>query len=80
MALHFVSTSVLTSENGIDFTNELQLETEEARKARQDRDRASAKPLFAQLAEQLERQQEARDEVTRLIFSPPKALDDDEYE
>jgi hypothetical protein len=31
MALHFVSTSVLTSDNGIDFSNETAIETVEAK-------------------------------------------------
>lgn len=34
MSLHFVSTSVLTSSDGIDFNNETQTESEESRAAR----------------------------------------------
>lgn len=36
MALHFVKTSVLTSSDGIDFGTEVQVESEETRKARQE--------------------------------------------
>ena len=34
MALHFVSTSILSSDNGIDFGKEQQIESEEAKKVR----------------------------------------------
>lgn len=80
MALHFVSTSVLTSEDGIDFSKETQLETEEAKKIRLEREKVGSKPLFMQLAEQQDKQQLERDKITKLIFAPPKGLDEEEYE
>lgn len=80
MALHFVSTSILSSEDGIDFSKETQVESEEARKLRLEKEKSAAKPLYLQLAEQQEKQQQERDQITKMIFAPPKALDDEEFE
>ena len=80
MALHFVSTTILTSDDGIEFKKEVQLETEEAKRIRIDRERVAQRPLFMQLAEQQEKLQAEKDKITKLIFAPPKALDDEEFE
>ena len=68
MALHFVKTSVLSSEDGIDFGKEVQLDTEEARKARREAENASRKPLYQQLADQRAKMQEEYDANTKKIF------------
>eukprot|EP01038_Epipyxis_sp_PR26KG_P010180 gene10180-13696_t len=78
MALHFVSTSILSSENGIDFSKEEAVESVEAKRMHLDAIQASNKPLYQQLAEQKEKKQAEFDEVKKLIFAPPKALDDEE--
>lgn len=80
MALHFVSTSVLTSEDGIQFSKEESLETEEAKKLRQNQERQANKPLYLQLAERQDEKQIEYDKVTKLINAPPKGLDEEEYE
>jgi len=36
MSIHFVSTSVLTSEDGLEFTDEVKLESAEALRVRQE--------------------------------------------
>ncbi len=68
MALHFVSTSVLSSDNGIDFTKEVQLETEEAKRLRLANEAAARKPLYLQLAEKKELQQAEYDANTKKMF------------
>ena len=66
MALHFVATSVLTSEDGIGFEKEVQLESDDARKSKAEA--IKVKPLFEQLAEQNAKKQEEYDAMTKLIF------------
>ena len=78
MALHFVKTSILTSEDGIDFGKEVAVESEEARKSRQAADDASRKPLFEQLRELKDKAKEEYDANTKKLFAPPKALDEDD--
>jgi hypothetical protein len=79
MALRFVKTSVLTSSDGIEFSTEVALESEEARVARAAAERASARPLFEQLADQRQKKQDEYDANTKLLFAPPKALDEEEF-
>lgn len=78
MALHFVSTSVLTSSDGIAFEHEEKKDTLDVRNAAKTND--TSRPLFEQLAEQNDKKQAERDAITKLIFAPPKALDDEEVE
>lgn len=78
MALHFVKTSILTSEDGIEFGKEVAVESEEARKSRQAADDASRKPLYEQLRELQDKAKEEYDANTRKIFAPPKGLDEEE--
>lgn len=68
MALHFVSTSVLSSSDGIGFEKEEMKESEETRAAKVAADRAAAKPLFEQLADQQDKKQAEYDANTKLIF------------
>lgn len=75
MALHFVETSILTSDNGIDFGTETQLENEETRKARLASEQAANKPLYMQLAERKEKQQEEYDLMTKKIFGGYNKID-----
>ncbi len=79
MALQFVKTSVLSSENGIDFSKEEVLETEEVKKARIAAAQASQKSLYEQLSERKEQQQAEYDANTKLLFAPPKAIDEEEF-
>jgi hypothetical protein len=78
MALHFVKTSVLTSEDGIDFGKEVAVESEEARKSRQEADDASRKPLYEQLRELQDKAKEEYDANTKRLFAAPKALDEED--
>lgn len=79
MALQFVKTSVLSSEDGIGFSKEETVESDEAKQIRLASERAAIKPLYEQLAEQKEKKQQEYDANTKLMFAPPKALDDEEY-
>lgn len=78
MALHFVSTSVLTSSDGIAFEHEEKKDTLDVRNATKANE--VSRPLFEQLAEQNDKKQADRDAITKLIFAPPKALDEEEVE
>ena len=78
MALHFVSTSVLSSNDGIEFNNEIQKESEEQRKARLKREEAAAKPLYIQLQEREAEKQAEYDANTKKLFAPPRAIDEED--
>lgn len=78
MTLRFVKTAVLSSTDGIDFSNEVSVESEETRMARLAAERAAQKPLFEQLAEQKQKKQDEYDANTKLLFAPPKALDEED--
>ena len=79
MALHFVATSVLTSD-GIDGGKEEALETEEARRSRKEAEEAGRKPLFEQLRMLKEKQQEEFDANTKLMYGPQMALTEEDAE
>lgn len=80
MTLRFVKTSILSSEDGIDFSKEVALETEEAKAARIAKELAQSKPLYEQLAANKAKKQEEYDENTKKIYAPPKALEDDDVQ
>lgn len=80
MTLRFVKTAILSSSDGIDFANEVAVESEEVTKARVAAEAASHKPLYQQLADLREQKKLEWDENTKKIFAPPKALDEDEIE
>lgn len=80
MTLRFVKTSILSSEDGIDFSKEVALETEEAKNARIAKELAQSKPLYEQLAANKAKKQEEYDENTKKIYAPPKALEDDDVQ
>lgn len=68
MALHFVSTSVLSSADGIAFENEEKKDTEEIRQAKAAAKAAENKPLFQQLEDLKAKKQEEYDANTKLLF------------
>lgn len=78
MTLRFVSTSILESSDGIDFSKETAIDSEEARAVKREAEKAEAKPLYLQLAEIQARKQEEYDMNTKLMHAPPKALDEDD--
>jgi hypothetical protein len=80
MALHFVTHSILSSEDGIDFGKETQVESQESIKARKQAEEASRKPLFQQLADLAEKKVDVYEENRKRIFAPPSALDEDDVE
>lgn len=79
MALRFVKTSVLTSEDGIDFSTETVVESEEQRSIRLNAENAAQRPLYMQLQEQQDKKQAEYDAITKQIFAPPKGLDEEEF-
>jgi hypothetical protein len=68
MSLHFVSTAVLSSEDGIGFEREERRDTEEVRRAAVAARHAEAKPLYDQLEVEKAKKQEEYDAITKLIF------------
>jgi hypothetical protein len=68
MSLHFVSTAVLSSEDGIGFEREERRDTDEVRRAAVAARNAEARPLFDQLEIEKAKKQEEYDAVTKLIF------------
>ena len=54
------------------FCKKVAVESEEATAAKIAAERASAKPLYQQIAEMKERKQQEYDENTKKIFAPPK--------
>lgn len=58
MALHFVSSSILSSSDGVEFNEEVILDTEETRKQKLKAEQDSKKSLYSQLQER----QAAKDE------------------
>jgi hypothetical protein len=68
MALHFVSTSILSSEDGIGFEKEIKKDTEDVRLAKQAAALAQSKPLYEQLADQQRIKDEEYEANTKLIF------------
>ena len=82
MAIRFVSTSILkaTSDGDFETGEEVPIDTEETRQQKIDLEKKSNKPLFMQLAERKERQQEEYDANTKKIFAPPQGLDEDDVE
>ena len=67
MALHFVTTSVLSSADGIDFSTETPLETEDAKQSRLDAINANQKSLYEQLAALQNKKLEQYEENTKLL-------------
>ena len=80
MTLRFVKTSILSSGDGIDFDNEVSVESEEVTKTRLAAEAAQNKPLFQQLADLKDRKQEEYDENTKKLFAPPKGLEEGDIE
>jgi hypothetical protein len=78
MTLRFVKTSILSSEDGIDFDKETAVESEEVLKARKEAEAAANKPLYQQLADIRDRKQEEYDANTKAMHAPPKGLDEDD--
>lgn len=78
MSLRFVKTAVLTSTDGLDFSKEEAIESDEAKAVRLAQERAANKPLYQQLAEQKDKKQQEYDAMTKMIFAPPKAIDEEE--
>ncbi|KAJ8611955.1 hypothetical protein CTAYLR_004395 [Chrysophaeum taylorii] len=75
MAVRFVKTEILSSNDGLSHGESKTLETEEVLAAKRG---GSGKTLFEQLEEHKARQQEAYDANTRLIFAPPQSLDNED--
>eukprot|EP00601_Ochromonadales_sp_CCMP2298_P000166 CAMPEP_0173187554 /NCGR_PEP_ID=MMETSP1141-20130122/10773_1 /TAXON_ID=483371 /ORGANISM="non described non described, Strain CCMP2298" /LENGTH=226 /DNA_ID=CAMNT_0014111403 /DNA_START=53 /DNA_END=730 /DNA_ORIENTATION=+ len=77
MTLRFVKTSILSSEDGIDFDKETAVESEEVLKARREAEASSNKPLYQQLADIQARKQEEYDANTKAMKSS-KGLDEED--
>jgi hypothetical protein len=77
MALHFVSSSILTSTDGVDFNEEVTIDTEETRRQKIKAEQDSKKSLYDQLREK----QAAKDdefESTRKAMYQPGKLDEED--
>ena len=80
MTLRFVKTSILSSSDGIDFANEIAVESEEVLKTRVAAEAAANVPLYQQLADIRDRKKLEYDEIGKKIFAPPRALDEEDVE
>jgi len=80
MAIRFVTTGVLESEDGISFNIDTPLETQEEIEKRRQRETSDARPLYQQLEEQKAKKLEEEELKRKAIFAPPKGLDEDEIE
>jgi hypothetical protein len=80
MAIRFVATGVLESEDGISFNIDTPLETQEEIEKRRQRETSDARPLYQQLEEQKAKKLEEEEAKRRAIFAPPKGLDEDDIE
>lgn len=80
MAIRFVATGVLESEDGISFNIDTPLETEEEIEKRRQRETNDTKPLYQQLEEQKAKKLEEEELKRKAIFAPPKGLDEDDIE
>ena len=78
MSSGFVRTEVISSADGINHEVSEKIENEEAERLRRRHEQDGQKSLYDQLAEQKEKMQEAYDEQTKLIFAPPRGLDEEE--
>lgn len=80
MTLRFVKTSILSSSDGIDFANEIAVESEEVLKTRVAAEAAANVPLYQQLADIRDKKKLEYDEIGKKIFAPPRALDEEDIE
>lgn len=80
MSLNFVSTSVLTSEDGIAYSTETAIPSEEAQANRLKQQSSNGKSLYEQLEERKLLKEEEYNNNTKLIFAPPRALDEEDVE
>lgn len=80
MTLRFVKTSILSSSDGIDFGNEVSVDSEEVLKTRLAAEQAANKPLYQQLSDLRDQKKLEYDENTKKIFAPPKGLDEEDIE
>uniref|UniRef100_A0A7S2C286 FAM192A/Fyv6 N-terminal domain-containing protein n=1 Tax=Octactis speculum TaxID=3111310 RepID=A0A7S2C286_9STRA len=80
MSSGFVKTSILApSETGAAYdVEETKIESEDVRRQTRREAELSSKPLFEQLESNKEKEQEEYDRVTKLIFAPPQALDEED--
>lgn len=80
MSSGFVKTAVLEpSQNGVTHAEtEVQIESEDVKRQAAREAQMSQRPLFEQLEEQKQKKQDEYDAVTKLIFAPPKALDEED--
>ena len=77
MSINFVKTSILISEDGLDFNKEESTENDEERRKRQLKENARNKSLYEQLADKKALKQEEYDENRKLLFGTAKLDEDD---
>jgi FAM192A/Fyv6, N-terminal domain len=76
----FVSTSVLESKDGIDFSDEKRVESEETKDAERRAAEAARQPLWEQLQERQDKKAEDFEAVRKSIFAPPRGLDEEDVD
>ena len=79
MSINFVSTSVLESEDGIDFGKETQKDTVEIKELNRINSNAG-KSLYDQLSAQRSEKEEIYDQKGRLLRAPQAGLEEDDVE
>jgi len=78
MAIHFVSTSILSSTDGVDFSTEVSIDTEEGKRARADAAKGDNS-----LYDQLEERKKAKDEeyeTNGKLMRGTKGMDEEDLE
>lgn len=80
MTLRFVSTTILESDNGIDFSKEKPVDISNSINTKDPISKSCGKTLYQQLQERNIEKQNEYDAMTKLIYAPPKALDEDDVQ
>jgi hypothetical protein len=78
MSINFISTGVLTSEDGLDFQEKSKLESEEDKQLHLST--AQSKPLAQVLAERKQAKEDEYAETAKALRAPQAGLDDDDLE
>ena len=80
MSIHFVSTTVLSSEDGLEFGKETAVMSEDAQNLRENAERSNVKPLAQVLAERKAQKEEEYDATGKSLRAPQVGLDEDDME
>ena len=76
MSIHFISTTILSSEDGVDFNKEISVK--ESTRARSDTANAPQKPLAQIIAERKAKKEDEYESTGKAMRAPAPGLDDDD--